>query len=114
MDHGYAGMHASISAHIASDYLLNEAKGVWGPSLEQFRQRLGGPAAADRVANLYFTYLFVLRAVLKAGPTLEAVAYRTGAPQQDALTAGLVHKLVTCLLLVAVVDQADACLSLDQ
>ena len=88
------GMHASISAHIANDYLLNEASGVWGPSLEQFRTRLGGPAAADRVANMYFTYLFVLRAVLKAGPTLQAVAYDTGAPVQDRGTAELVRRLV--------------------
>lgn len=88
------GMHASISAHIANDYLLDEAAGEWGPSLAQFRQRLGGPAAADRVANMYFTYLFVLRAVLKAGPTLQAVAYDTGAPAQDRGTAKLVQQLV--------------------
>lgn len=89
-----SGMHASISAHIANDYLLDEAAGEWGPSLAQFRQRLGGPAAADRVANMYFTYLFVLRAVLKAGPTLQAVAYDTGAPAQDRGTAKLVQQLV--------------------
>lgn len=89
-------MHASISAHIAANYLLNEAKGEWGPSLEQFRSRLGGPAAADRVANLYFTYLFVLRAVLKAGPTLQAVEYSTGSPVQDMQTAHLVRNLVSC------------------
>ena len=87
-------MHASISAHIANDYLLSEVGGVWGPSLDEFRRRLGGPAASERVANLYFTYLFVLRAVLKAGPTLQTVVFSTGDRGQDALTGKLVHKLV--------------------
>ncbi|KAK9805755.1 hypothetical protein WJX73_005872 [Symbiochloris irregularis] len=90
-----SGMHASISAHIANDYLLSEVQGLWGPSLAQFRQRFGGPAAAERVSNLYFTYLFVLRAVLKAAPTLQAVAYSTGNAAQDLRTAALVQQLVT-------------------
>ena len=87
-------MHTSISTHIAAEYLLDEAQGVWGPSQEQFAARLGGPEAADRVANLYFAYLFVLRAVLKAGPVLERVQYTTGNAGQDALTAQLVQRLV--------------------
>ena len=87
-------MHASISAHIAADYLLDEMNGVWGPSKAQFQARLAGPEAEDRVANLYFTYLFVLRAVLKAGPVLARGQYRTGDVGQDALTASLVQRLV--------------------
>ena len=90
----HAGMHASISAHIAADYLLDEVKGAWGPSQAQFQARLGGPEAESRVANLYFAYLFVLRAVLKAGPVLARSQYRTGDVGQDALTAGLIQRLV--------------------
>ena len=48
----------------------------------------------ERVENLYFAYLFVLRATLKAAPLLEEVAYDTGFPQEDARTAELVRKLV--------------------
>lgn len=34
-------MHSSISAHIAKEYLLDEARDVWGPNLPLFRDRLG-------------------------------------------------------------------------
>ena len=88
-------MHASISAHTAGEYLLDEAQGVWGPSQAQFDARLGGPEASERVANLYFTYLFVLRAVLKAGPVLSRTQYHTGDVGQDARTAQLVQSLVS-------------------
>ena len=59
-------MHASISAHIAGEYLLDERAGRWGPNLELFRARLGNEGVRERVENLYFAYLFVLRAALKA------------------------------------------------
>lgn len=36
-------MHASISAHIANDYLLDEFRGHWGPNLGEFERRLGNP-----------------------------------------------------------------------
>lgn len=38
-----SGMHASISCHLASDYLLDEQKGIWGPNMTEFKQRLGTP-----------------------------------------------------------------------
>ena len=40
----------------------------------------------ERVENLYFAYLFVLRATLKAAPLLEDIAYDTGFPEEDART----------------------------
>ena len=49
----------------------------------------------ERVENLYFAYLFVLRAALKAAPLLEEIAYDTGFPQEDARTAVLVRQLVS-------------------
>lgn len=64
-------MHASISAHIANDYLLDEFTGRWGPNLREFRRRLGNPDARGYVENLYFAYLFTLRAVQKAAPLLQ-------------------------------------------
>jgi len=183
-------MHSSISAHIAKEYLLDEARDVWGPNMPLFRDRLGnqglahaplawaqtsvssllwhvlqrlhclllhlqglshqleherciqyttpetrpatgqcigvlhsllsfmipdhtfqefcGPipqkrlvcaAVRERVENLYFAYLFVLRATLKAAPLLEEIAYDTGFPEEDARTAELVRKLVSHLAL---------------
>lgn len=88
-------MHASISAHIAADYLLDEASGQWGPSLEEFERRLGTPAAKSHLENLYFAYLFVLRAVMKAGPALEQADLSSGLPVEDKLTRQLMDQLVS-------------------
>ena len=38
-------MHSSISAHIAKEYLLDEARDVWGPNMPLFRDRLGNEGA---------------------------------------------------------------------
>lgn len=89
-----SGMHSSISAHIVGDFLLDEATQTWGPNLEMFKWRLGNPEVKDRVENLYFAYLFVLRAVLKAGPILQQVDFDTGSPEEDAVTQRLVRDLV--------------------
>lgn len=87
-------MHASISAHIAREYLLDEAAGRWGPNLPLFQERLGNEGRKEHVENLYFAYLFVLRAVRKAGPLLERAAFETGMPEADARTQALVSQLV--------------------
>ncbi len=89
-----SGMHSSITAHIVSDYLLDEVTQTWGPNLEMFKWRLGNPDVKDRVENLYFTYLFVLRAVIKAGPMLKEVHYDTGSAAEDAHTLQLMRDLV--------------------
>lgn len=89
-----AGVHASISAHIAKEYLLDEQAQVWGPNLALFKERLGHAGAKEHIENLYFSYLFVLRAVMKAGPLLQRVAYDTGSPIEDQHTADLIQQLV--------------------
>lgn len=89
-----SGMHSSITAHIVGDYLIDEATDTWGPNLEMFKWRLGNPQVKDRVENLYFTYLFVLRAVMKASPILERVDYDTASPKEDAQTQLLLRKLL--------------------
>ena len=89
-----SGMHASVSAHLTGKWLLDEMFGVWGPNLPEFERRLGNAGVKDRVENLYFAYLFVLRAVMKAGPLLEAYQYRTGFDAEDAMSARLMRKLV--------------------
>ena len=44
--------------------------------------------------NLYFTYLFTLRALQKAGPLLDQLEYDTGMPAEDQRTKELMHQLV--------------------
>ena len=89
-----AGMHSSISAHIAADHLLNASTGAWGRNLALFEQRLGNPDVRERVENLYFTYLFTLRALQKAGPLLDQLEFDTGMSAEDQRTKELVHQLV--------------------
>ncbi|XP_010932625.1 endoplasmic reticulum oxidoreductin-1 isoform X1 [Elaeis guineensis] len=87
-----SGLHSSISVHIASDYLLDEASNLWGQNLDVLYERvLKHP---DRVSNLYFTFLFVLRAVTKAADYLEQAEYNTGNLEEDLRTQSLVRQLV--------------------
>ncbi|OAY80841.1 Endoplasmic reticulum oxidoreductin-1 [Ananas comosus] len=87
-----SGLHSSISVHIASDYLLDESSNLWGHNLELLYDRV--LKYPDRVRNLYFTFLFVLRAVTKAADYLEQAEYDTGNPQEDLKTQSLVRQLV--------------------
>jgi hypothetical protein len=47
------------------------------------------------VQNLYFAYLFVLRAVMKAAPVLTTYQYDTGLAQEDQQTQQLITQLVS-------------------
>ncbi|OAE34701.1 hypothetical protein AXG93_3205s1090 [Marchantia polymorpha subsp. ruderalis] len=87
-----SGLHASISTHIAADYLLDEATNSWGPSPALLHERvLQHP---ERVQNLYFTFLFVLRAVTKAADYLSQAEYSTGNDAEDMKTVALMKELV--------------------
>lgn len=87
-----SGMHSSISAHIAKEYLLDEGKNLWGPNPTLLFERvLKHP---DRVRNLYFTFLFVLRAVTKAGDYLSQAEYSTMNSLEDQNTLSLAKELV--------------------
>ncbi|XP_024376321.1 endoplasmic reticulum oxidoreductin-1 [Physcomitrium patens] len=87
-----SGLHTSISTHIAADYLVDESVNAWGKNVALMHERvLQHP---ERVQNLYFTYLFVLRAVIKAEAYLSEAEYLTGNDSEDNLT----HKLVAALV----------------
>ncbi|KAI9122610.1 hypothetical protein K1719_006450 [Acacia pycnantha] len=87
-----SGLHSSISIHIASDYLLDEATNLWGQNLTLMYDRV--LKYPDRVRNLYFTFLFVLRAVTKAGDYLEQAEYDTGNPIEDLKTQSLMRQML--------------------
>lgn len=87
-----SGLHSSISVHIASDYLLDEATNLWGQNLTLLYDRV--LKYPDRVRNLYFTFLFVLRAVTKAADYLEQAEYDTGNPNEDLKSQSLVKQLL--------------------
>ncbi|XP_057722177.1 endoplasmic reticulum oxidoreductin-2-like [Arachis stenosperma] len=87
-----SGLHSSISVHIAADYLLDEAMNLWGQNLSLLYDRVH--KYPDRVRNLYFTFLFVLRAVTKAADYLEQAEYDTGNPIEDLKTQSLIKQLL--------------------
>ncbi|RWW71208.1 hypothetical protein BHE74_00021062 [Ensete ventricosum] len=64
----------------------------WGQNLELLYDRVW--KHPDRVRNLYFVYLFVLRAVTKAADYLEQAEYNTGNPIEDLKTQSLVRQLL--------------------
>ncbi|KAJ9094854.1 hypothetical protein QFC19_007783 [Naganishia cerealis] len=64
-----SGLHASISIHICHEY-LDQATGEWGPNLQCFITRLA--SHPDRLSNVYFNAVLLLRAVARAAPYLEA------------------------------------------
>eukprot|EP00884_Botryococcus_braunii_P002582 jgi/Botrbrau1/12324/Bobra.0205s0022.1 len=76
-----SGVHASISAHIADKYLLDEAKGVWGPHLPLFQGAFGNEAVRNGCRTCTSRTCFVLRANHEGGPLLANVEYDTGAPE---------------------------------
>ncbi|KAF9667001.1 hypothetical protein SADUNF_Sadunf16G0287500 [Salix dunnii] len=87
-----SGLHSSISIHIAADYLLDESTNKWGQNLELMYDRV--LRYPDRVRNLYFTFLFVLRAMTKAADYLEQAEYDTGNNTEDLKTQSLVRQLL--------------------
>eukprot|EP00191_Tetraselmis_sp_GSL018_P008154 CAMPEP_0177609656 /NCGR_PEP_ID=MMETSP0419_2-20121207/19234_1 /TAXON_ID=582737 /ORGANISM="Tetraselmis sp., Strain GSL018" /LENGTH=490 /DNA_ID=CAMNT_0019104653 /DNA_START=248 /DNA_END=1720 /DNA_ORIENTATION=- len=75
-----SGVHTSITTHTMPAHLL--------------KHRLGPEWAKPFVDNLLFSYLFTLRAVMKAGPLLKQMTYDTGNPAEDAETQRLMRSLV--------------------
>ncbi len=75
-----SGMHASISAHICWNG-LNKTTGEWGPNLDCYKYRLH--THPERIANLYFNYALVVRAVAKSGPYLDGYTFCMGDREQD-------------------------------
>jgi len=78
-----SGMHASISTHICYEY-LNQSTGIWSPNLECYTERLHHHP--ERVANLYFNYALVTRAVAKLVPYLGSYTFCSGDPRQNVET----------------------------
>ncbi|WVQ78971.1 hypothetical protein IAT38_001063 [Cryptococcus sp. DSM 104549] len=64
-----SGLHASISIHICADY-LDQTTGEWAPNLDCFISRLA--THPERLSNVYFNAVLLLRAVARAAPYLEA------------------------------------------
>ena len=78
-----SGMHASISTHLCWNY-LNQSTGEWGPNLECYKERL--ESHPERIENIYFNYIVVLRALAKLKNFVPNYVFCAGDPVQDAIT----------------------------
>ncbi|RLN54346.1 hypothetical protein BBJ29_002077 [Phytophthora kernoviae] len=84
-----SGLQASINTHIALTYRFGEQWGV-NPSLFVFR--VG--KHRERLQNLYFTYLFVMRAISKYRHELLAYDYNTGNVADDQRVNEILRQLL--------------------
>ncbi|GAA5936422.1 ER oxidoreductin [Sporobolomyces koalae] len=77
-----SGLHASISVHICDDY-LDQNTGEWAPNLDCFITRIG--QHPERLENMYFTYVLLLRALSTSGETLIETLQETTTGGDEAL-----------------------------
>ncbi|KAG7389769.1 Endoplasmic Reticulum Oxidoreductin 1 (ERO1) [Phytophthora pseudosyringae] len=84
-----SGLQASINTHIALTYKFGNNWGV-NPSL--FVNRVG--KHRERLQNLYFAYLFVMRAVSKYRHELLAYDYNTGNAADDLRVKEILRQLL--------------------
>ena len=84
-----SGLHASINIHLCAKYLL-AADGEnlkFGPNLNEFVKRFDAATTQGqgpkRLKNLYFAYLVVLRAIIKAEGYWSKSKFFTGNPIED-------------------------------
>ncbi|KAJ1920458.1 endoplasmic oxidoreductin-1 [Mycoemilia scoparia] len=78
-----SGFHASVSTHICYKY-LNHTTGNWEKNLDCFISKIG--AYPDRLQNIYFNYVILLRSLNKMSNLLLKTNYATGHPKEDKLT----------------------------
>lgn len=86
-----SGLQSSISTHIAREYYFHEEE-RWQRNVPLFMRAVGNHR--ERVDNLYFTFLFLLRAVVKAGNSLVRYDYSTGNSTDAALVLEEVRQLL--------------------
>ncbi|KZT61993.1 endoplasmic reticulum oxidoreductin 1 [Calocera cornea HHB12733] len=78
-----SGMHASISTHLCYEY-LDQSTGEWGPNLLCFVRRVA--SHPERLQQIYFNTVLLLRALTRLEPYLAAYDIRTGDSKADSET----------------------------
>lgn len=94
-----SGLHASISMHVCREY-LNQTTGEWSPNLECFISRIA--RHPERLQNVYFNYVLLVRALARAGDYLTNFNLKPGhsIPESETHTISLLKSLV---------NQANSC-----
>ncbi|KAJ3085267.1 hypothetical protein HK102_000162 [Quaeritorhiza haematococci] len=87
-----SGLHSSISTHICNN-MLNRTSGVWYADPDCYYHRVG--KFPDRVENIYFTYVVLLRAITKLSPFLKNYNFCTGNDADTRKVTALVENVLT-------------------
>mmetsp|Transcript_19922 Transcript_19922/g.29803 ORF Transcript_19922/g.29803 Transcript_19922/m.29803 type:complete len:1135 (+) Transcript_19922:73-3477(+) len=103
-----SGMHTSINVHIALKYYppMKGKRATWEPNPEQFVKRYADHP--NRIKNLHFAFVVLLRAIRKAGPYIRNLDYRTdphaaisASQGSGSHTRALVNRLLSTHLLTS-------------
>lgn len=86
-----SGLQASINTHIAQEYQFPHAE-EWQVNTPLYVERVG--SHPQRLQNLYFLYLFVMRALGRAKDVLLMLQFESGNAEEDARTRELMVKLL--------------------
>ena len=89
-----SGMHASVNIHISLNY-YPPSKGkreTWEPNPERFMQHFA--SFPERLKNLHFSFVVLLRALRKASPYLYNFPFNVGDEYEDSRTRKLVQRLL--------------------
>lgn len=105
-----SGLHASISAHVAYTFPLDESEleSESAPNLAVYDFKLGD--YPERLENLQFALAVVLRAVNKATPILLNYSYETGNVEEDASVRSQLKSLLTS----TIISQCDSSTTFDE
>lgn len=87
-----SGLHASISIHICHDF-LDTKTGEWAPNLECFITRIA--EHPERLQNVYFDYVLLLRALSRLGDSKENFSLRHGDSIDDPATVKQLDQLIS-------------------
>uniref|UniRef100_A0A7S4L0X3 Cytochrome b5 heme-binding domain-containing protein n=1 Tax=Guillardia theta TaxID=55529 RepID=A0A7S4L0X3_GUITH len=96
-----SGMHASINIHISEQYYppVKGKRDKWEPNLDRFMNHYG--ANPERLKNLHFAFVVLLRALRKAAPYLYNFPFSVGEIAEDKRTSLLVQRLLDSHLLAS-------------
>ncbi|PWY99794.1 ERO1-domain-containing protein [Testicularia cyperi] len=86
-----SGLHASISIHICHDF-LDTKTGEWAPNLECFITRIA--EHPERLQNVYFDYVLLLRALSRLGDSSENFSLRAGDTIDDPLAVAQLDDVI--------------------
>jgi ERO1-like protein alpha len=85
-----SGLQSSISTHIAKKYYYPPPLDKWGNNIPLFLSAVG--SHPDRLNNLYFAFLFALRAAQKARHVLLSFPVNSGDPAADSEAVRLLRE----------------------